>query len=1171
MSDERLRASREATLIQRRAADPLRSVTLRAAAGSGKTKVLVDRIVRLLLVKAPLKSVVALTFTRKAAVEIRERLRKRLGELARLDRADLTAELETLLGRPPDPDELSRAALIFEEILEDASGLLVGTIHTFCQTLLRRFADEAGLDPGFTVLENTDDLWDEALAALETDLADEPDAIADLAELAKDPNAARGQLRKIETARGALDRWCDRVAGAPTPPGAPRAGFLPALASDLAAHLFAGTSLEGLTDPSPEDLRAPAIAAIRDYASAGLETVVTTEGEAATAGFDRMITGRRETATALADALESGADVEDALVDLRALVYTKQGDVKVGNAGAKTTRETRRVALIEAAAPVGALLALGDLLVLHRRNRLWLRFGLRALDRYEGLKRRDRCLDFHDLERRAWRLVHDLDVGPWVLYRMDARLDHLLVDEFQDTNRTQWDVLRPFAEEFLSGSDEGACPRSAFFVGDVKQSIYGFRGARPAIFGEVAEWLQHMTGESGLTLPTNFRSLPAVVETVGEVFGAPPLSERLSPEEAAAAAQIPFRDDGPGCVHLLEPVEDHDAAAELAARIVTRIASEGRVTENGATRPARYGDILLLARSRTHLAPYEAALRRAGIPLVPAGRGALARSREVQDLLNLLRWFTFPADDAALACVLRSPLFGVPEGLFQEALARYLALGAGRGNLWRALRSEGRPAALAGIEAILSGWLNHVGQESVHRLLRRIYRDVGAPARFGTALGEQARYNLLRLHDLALDLERRPFPSLRAFVDEVERAALRQDQEEAVLPDTDLGRVRMMTIHGAKGLEAPFVLLADHAAPLGREDAEVILPRHDETGPLVTGLCAEHRRDDAGTALSAAAARARQDALREAAHLLYVGMTRARDELWILGAAPTKSKDAPSFARWLDEGPHGLETEPDDLPTASATPAMPGDASVSHDTARTWTPCGLTPPHPPPVPLVGRRRPARPDDLEAGPRGPPRRRRADRPRARPPSGRRSPTGRPGPRRRRPPGAAAGGRDRSRSARRESRPRRGPRRLRESRPRLDLPSLVGRRPLRGARDRAAGARYRRTGPTPPGRRRPPPAAPRRDRRDRLQDQSRRRGGSPRDGRTLPSPDGGLPHGAHRRAGRPPGPSVPAVHGDAGAGRSRSTRRARLIQGTTTAAPSNRPWRRSSSAAPASSRA
>lgn len=944
-----------ADLVQRLAADPALSVPLRASAGSGKTKVLVDRIVRLLLVRAPLKSVVALTFTRKAAVEIRDRLRARLGVLARQDRDGLVALLTDLLGEPPAPEMVERAALLFEEVLEDTSGLLVGTIHTFCQTLLKRFADEAGVDPSFRVVENTDDLWDEALARLEAELGRDPAEAAALAELAGDPAAARKLLRGFEHVRPDLDRWCERVAGPERNASAigRSADLLAPLLQDLARHLLQGTPLAASADPSLESLRSPAAQIARSYA-AGLEVVERTEPAGSRTSLPSDMQERRDRALAVAAALEGDGPVAAALDELCGIALTKEGAPRKPRGGSKATKGEAQAAYAAAARPVQDLAAWRGLLELYRHNALRLRFGLRGLDHYAALKERDRCLDFHDLERLTRDLVRDGEIGPWILYRLDARLDHLLVDEFQDTNRNQWEILETFAQEFVAGEAEDGRPRSVFVVGDVKQSIYGFRGAQPGIFAEVESWLCDRTQRPALTLPTNYRSLPAIVDTVGELFQAEPLCDLLPGKtEVDAARQSPFRRDGPGRVLLLPPVEDRDgdessrhaAAAALAARVIRRYLDTGQVHEDGLVRPARYGDVLVLSRTRTHLQHYEAAFRAAGIPIVPAGRGALARSREVQDVLLLLRWLVFPTDDAALAGVLRSPLVRADEGVFQELLARRRTR-PGRASLWDALREVAPGSPLAETAELLQGWLRAVGHVPAHRLLRRILRETEAPVRFAEALGEQARYNLLRLHDLALAHEQTAFPSLRTFLAAVENAALREDQEEAVLPDTEHGRVRMMTIHGAKGLEAPCVLLVDAADPMTREETTLLLGGGPAGGgALVQGLRKQHRDGDgdgAGTALATAAARRLQEQRCEQANLLYVAMTRARDELVVLGAAPERNSHAPSFLGWLAESPRGLDPLPDDLAAdAAAAPATAGAAPAAGPSL--WEPTGWAP------------------------------------------------------------------------------------------------------------------------------------------------------------------------------------------------------------------------------------
>lgn len=962
MSDSRRDiAAREATVVQRRAADPTRSLCLRASAGSGKTKVLVDRILRLLLARSPLKSIVALTFTRKAAVEIKDRLTARLGALARLDRPKLIDALTGLLDRPPTDEEIRRAARLYEEALEDSSGLHVGTIHTFCTTLLRRFADEAGVDPGFAVVEDVDELWDEALGRLEAEIARDPGDRADYACLATDPAAARPLLRRFEGVRLELDRWCARVAAATglADDDALRAPLHEALSADLASLLFDGTPLAGMGHPDLDALRSPLAEAAREYVQVAVPLIQATQAGADTASKSSETKTAEELAersvvlTTAADALDTGGEVEPVLATIAETLLTGEGTPRKLRKGTKKEpwKAARDEAVDEAVRPLLAVLRLRELILLHERNLRLLRFGLRALDHYAALKARDRCLDFHDLERLSWRLIRDLDVSNWIQYRLDARIDHLLVDEFQDTNLNQWELLEPFVREFIGGAAPDERPRTAFFVGDVKQSIYGFRGARPALFGEVEREITAVTGEATLTLPANFRSLPGVVDGVGALFEAEPLRSRLPNEdEVRAARQIPFRDDGPGLLLVTEPVPvlesgaDHEEAAARAVRTVQRILRECRVREDGKERAARCGDILVLARTRTHLEPYESAFRAAELPIVPAGRGALARSREVQDVLLLLRWLVFPADDAALAGVLRSPLFRITDAELQTLLARRLELGGRRSDLTKALDADPAPGP-AFAAARLRDWRRRAGNESVHRLLRRIFRETGAPERFAAALTEQARWNLLRLHDLALEHAGGAHPSLRGFIARIERAALRADQEEAVLPDDSGGRIRLMTIHGSKGLEAPFVLLVDADDTMMRKPKQVVLDDpHGSAGPLLQDLNRKRLGDEDDTdPLATAAGRAMESVRDEQANLLYVALTRARDEAIVLGAVPTRGADAPSFARWLAEAKQGWDPTPAWLLTDGPAPDPSTAVVEASRTPLAWTPTGLRP------------------------------------------------------------------------------------------------------------------------------------------------------------------------------------------------------------------------------------
>ncbi len=930
------------------AADPRLSVALAAAAGSGKTTVLVNRYVRLCLAGADPRSIVAVTFTRKATVEIKQRLLQAALDLARADAPALAARCADLLGEPGDPRTVARASWLLEALFEDPAGLSVGTIHAFCQQVIGRFAAIAGLDPRYGILERESDLQDEALDRLEEDLARDPAAARDFATLAGSPADGRRRLLALFGHRVHMQRWLDRVAPPPAGPAAALFRRQVACADALVADLR--VALGGDT----RDTRARDLAdALREFAGRGLAAVEATEAGNPTDGFRRW---RDETAAELqaaADRLVGDAAAWSVVAEVVRRVLLTGGDLRKPS-GRKDSKDARHDAFAAAAAPVIAALQRGVAVAVLEDNARLLRHGLRAIDLYGELKRRDRVLDFQDLEYLALRLLTDDAVRAQVHQRLDARLDHLLLDEFQDTNRNQWDLLAPLLEELLAGGDP---PRTGFVVGDVKQAIYGFRGADATIFGEAAA-LVDRAGGALLALPTNFRSLPAVVDTVGALFQQEPLCSLLGRDHAPGARQLTARDDGRGEVLLVEPFEDddtataHASAAAAVVRLVRRFAAGGH----------GLGNILVLCRRKTHIALYEMALRRAGIPLVPAGRGLLARSREVQDVLALLRWLTFPADDVAGAAVLRSPFARLPEATVQGLLAARLpASGRRRRSLWDTVQDT---ADLAPLADRLRDWQRHAGLEPLHDLLRRIYRTGDVLARMEIAFGEQARFNLLRLTDVALAVDAAA-GSARDLADELERVAVVGGEEEGALPHDDGGRVRVMTVHAAKGLEAPVVIMVDAAADLqGESDRLSLGPQ----GPLVFGrlgeLAAGPARHD-GTTLPAPladdAAAAAQRQITEEAHILYVAMTRARDQLVVLGA---HGRNAPrqSYHAWLAAAAASAEaagsatppwrrlTASDllselDAAEAGAAAVLPAVDLAANARARlrVWTPPALTP------------------------------------------------------------------------------------------------------------------------------------------------------------------------------------------------------------------------------------
>jgi ATP-dependent helicase/nuclease subunit A len=920
-------AREAARAIQLEAATPDWSVVLQAAAGSGKTTALVSRFLRLCLedtlARAHPGTILAVTFTRKAAVEIQDRLLRRARELALADPVERAALLRELFGerkgREPEAQELTAAAGLYEQLLADTGGLNLGTIHSFCQLVLSRFAAEAGLDPGFGVLDDPGELRDEAFDTLVGEIARDPELAAAARRLGPEPDSLRRTLQACLDENMRLERWLRIVAPNqgfdPLQPSPPRLASLPLLEADLRRRLF----------PDVPDADDDFSGTLAGRLARELSVLARTLPKVVSAAFgddlpevpNRDLAAMVGTAAELAAAWEAAPDdggarsaVETLAAGARKLFLTGDGKLRVftKGGGAKFKQPFHELVAAHVRSAVAALLDL-DRQELLADNVALLRLGLRLLDLVDELKRRDRVIDFQDLEALASRLLSDPAHALALQYRLDAAIQHILVDEFQDTNINQWELLRPFLEEFRSGGGERT--RTVFLVGDVKQSIYGFRGAQPRLFPEVAAYMEAY-GCHLLKLPTNFRSLRAIVEGVGALFSAPPLAGRLEPGEQEGVRQLVARDDQPGTFIIHAPVPDplgadeatagggEQAAARAAAALVKRLRDDQEPVQDPETkrrRPLQWRDVLVLARTRTDFALYEHAFRDAGIPFVPPGRGMLAASREVQDILALLRWLAWADDDVALATVLRSPIVRLDQAAFQTLLSARGVLEQRENGRWRtprglwwALRESADEQAMAAC-AQLTGWRSKLDFEPCHALLRRIIGDTDLLHRYQTALGEQARFNLERLYDLALGSDVQSTPTARRLAEVIARAADRGTQEEAAVPSDGEGRVRFLTVHGAKGLEAPVVLLVDADRSAGRASARVCLAPNDPGSPLLLKTSAGQRGGitfPAGIepltdplAVAVADAQKRGDA--ERAHLLYVALTRARDRLHVIG------------------------------------------------------------------------------------------------------------------------------------------------------------------------------------------------------------------------------------------------------------------------------------------------
>lgn len=878
-----------AGVAQAEAADPGQSAWVAANAGSGKTKVLIDRVARLLLRRARPDSILCITYTRAAANEMVGRLYSRLGSWSVMKDGDLRAALSRLEGRPEhafEPADLQNARALFARALETPGGLRIETIHAFCARILRRFPLEAGISPGFAEIEEdeAERLWlaatEEAILELE---ASEPETLDRLA-LAGGGfaiDAAAGMVRGSDRSLSALasldpDERDDTINAALGASGAsPTAILQRAMVDELPVDLYRNTAgaLAGLGGND--------------------------------AKFSDLLTGLLNSSDPAErwDAVR-GIWCTKALEPRKSNCFTKNAPDFVVDAFAVKDGEGFEVTRLKRIERDWRIAQVAE------RTRDLAAFAAPLLASYRAAKARRGALDFDDLIHAAGRLLTRPGLSQWVLYKLDGDLTHVLLDEAQDTSPEQWLLVNELTAEFFvgSGAEHAQEPRTLFVVGDEKQSIYSFQGADPDLF--LTGRRAFLTRTQGLGVAPDmlmsFRSSPEILGFVDEVFNAdafdgPPFS-RAVPEAADVLRHTARRANQPGRVELLplkppsipDEADPWDApvdlvgetspkaalARDIALRIKAMIDAGETVWEelpdrSWARRPLTPGDVLILVRSRTG-GLFDALIRELkalNLPVAGADRLKLADHIAVQDALNLLRFAVLPEDDLTLAEILRGPFCGLVD---DNAYLYPLAHGRDRATLWSRVQASEDPK-VQGVASWLSSLLEcrHLPPFEILSGALEGETPCGPPGwdMIAQRLGPPARDPVEALLSRALAHDGEAGASLQTFLSAMDRgdAEIKRDLAEAD------GEIRIMTVHGAKGLQAPIVILPDTtSAPRGGDGGLI-----DTDGglPVWPGRKAEDADIVAGARLLADA-----DALREHRRLLYVALTRAQDRLIVCGA-----------------------------------------------------------------------------------------------------------------------------------------------------------------------------------------------------------------------------------------------------------------------------------------------
>ncbi len=918
---------------QTQAADPSQSSWVEANAGSGKTKVLIDRVARLLLPRAGAPdgaspdSILCVTYTKAAANEMLARLYERLGSWSIATDTDLIETLSRLEDRNPrsyDGETLKKARSLFARALETPGGLRIETIHAFCARILRRFPLEAGIPPGFTDLEESeaDEIWAMVLVSAAGEMADRfPEALSVVSKAAGGFGALAaldalrlhrtsllGVAAELEAGSEQIDTYVRRHLRAPSKrPAEIKAAALGAEfpVDDLKGAL---EEFRTLINPSP------------DKDKTNKKLLAKLEAVLAESDFDTRYVGYLDAIAGASQDWPSKSNPfsgKTILGSQIANLFTRKAD---GDApeGLEVTRMKAVQEQVRAAETAERTIAL-------------LQLGLPCLEAYQNEKRARAALDFDDLISRTKHLLTTANAASWVLYKLDGGLSHILLDEAQDTSPAQWALINALVEEFQAGlgRHEGLSPRTQFVVGDSKQSIYSFQGANQQHFQKehdrfVARFEAVDEPASQPEMSMSFRSSPEILSFVDEVLSTAPLAHAatdiLPPREADIQPHSARRYNQPGQVELWPlvlpaPTEDGgsnwkapvDHIAEnaprrvLAKQIATLIKDMisrkesvwQQVGQNDwERRPVREEDILILVRKRNDL--YEAiidALKQEALQVAGADRLTLIDNIGVQDCLNLMRFALQPADDLTLAEILRGPFCGMTD---DDRFLFPLAYGRAKGEtLWDKLRSqEGEEFAAARqfCEGLIARRDEPAFDFLMHHLTVRQDDGLSGWDLLIGRLDEPVRDPVRALINKALAHDATSPASLQAFLAKIEadKTELKRD-----LGDPN-GTIRVMTVHGAKGLQAPVVILPDTTS--GTRPAQDTL-LFGEDGCPIYALSA--KTDDKVTA----AAREQKNRAneRESRRLLYVALTRAQDRLVICGAGaktPKAGYDRSSWYRW---------------------------------------------------------------------------------------------------------------------------------------------------------------------------------------------------------------------------------------------------------------------------------
>lgn len=886
--------------------DPTANIAVAASAGSGKTYLLVNRIVRLLIDGADPASILAITFTRKAANEMLERVQERLWLLHHCEIDELREILQQEFELEANEKTLQDVRQLYQSVLFAEPGLKISTFHAFCQDILQYFALDAGLPPNFELTEQTyliaDAAWDQLFNEL--------------------------TQNKQHDLRPAIDCLFKHLGSAFNTRSALLDGFL-----ECRSDWWSFTD----NQEKPVDY---AINVAKDFfkaTEAEPEQLFLKQYKTTLINIANLVQNLKQVmykniAQAVSQAFDETQTTDKPFTLIKDAFLTKTHTprvLKTGKTFEKDFGSNADTMLNEYALISDALLETMDAIKrkrLYQLHKSWYQVGHALLDHYQAIKRSRHQLDFSDLEWYGYKLLSKTENAQWIQYKLDSRINHLLIDEFQDTNSTQWQMLLPLLEEMASGNLDRQ--RSAFLVGDTKQSIYSFRRANPELQDTATSWLKQHVNADTYPLNKSWRSSVAIMQAVNDVFLNKTLISDFSEHDThkthlwgqvecwplfntpddEAEESTDFRNP------LTTPLYSHATTAHdleasaIANKITELINQQVCIDENNQA--IEYKDIFILLRKRTHASAYEQALANKNIPYTGTEVGTLLDCQEVDDIICLLNFLVTPFNNLALAQLIKSPIFnGTDDDLIQLAQVK-----STQSSWFEKLRilheSKQGNSELSESYLKLVNWSQQQHLLPVHDLLNLIYHEGDIIERYSLAmpnnLRSRAKANLQYLLELALNVDSGRYPSIMRFLQHIEKVKSAKDNQKpnSLREQENQNRVQIMTIHAAKGLEAPVVFLADtHTENSNKQTYSCFVnwPTDENKAKQFFLL---PKKDDAPNCINELLAVAEKKNAREDSNLLYVAMTRAVHMLFISGTENSRVKNS-----WYNTIKDALPTE----------------------------------------------------------------------------------------------------------------------------------------------------------------------------------------------------------------------------------------------------------------------